>query len=57
MPRLNQLFNKAQMTMEEIHIFRGIAKAMIQVSEQARKAEQLDSKTVVQTLDLKKDRL
>ena len=57
MPRLNQLFNKAQMTMEEIHIFRGIAKAMIQVAEQASKAEKLTSKTVEQTMDLKKDRL
>ena len=28
MPRLNQLFNRAQPTAEEIHILRGIAKAM-----------------------------
>ena len=28
MPRLNQLFNRAQLTQEEIHILRGIAKAM-----------------------------
>ncbi len=28
MPRLNQLFNRAQVTQEEIHILRGIAKAM-----------------------------
>jgi tRNA/rRNA methyltransferase len=27
MPRLNQLFNRAQPTPEEIHILRGIAKA------------------------------
>lgn len=28
MPRLNQLFNRAQLRQEEIHILRGIAKAM-----------------------------
>jgi len=28
MPRLNQLFNRAQLTTEEIHILRGIARAM-----------------------------
>jgi len=32
MPRLNQLFNRAQVTQEEIHILRGIAKAMSQVA-------------------------
>lgn len=30
MPRLNQLFNRAQPTAEEIHILRGVAKAMSQ---------------------------
>jgi len=30
MPRLAQLFNRAQPTMEEIHILRGIAKMMVQ---------------------------
>lgn len=30
MPRLNQLFNRAQVSDEEIHILRGIAKAMIE---------------------------
>lgn len=30
MPRLNQLFNRARPTAEEIHILRGIAKAMAQ---------------------------
>jgi tRNA/rRNA methyltransferase len=29
MPRLNQLFNRAQLTSEEIHILRGIARAMV----------------------------
>ena len=30
MPRLNQLFNRAQLSPEEIHILRGVAKAMAQ---------------------------
>ncbi len=30
MPRLNQLFNRAELQQEEIHILRGVAKAMIQ---------------------------
>jgi len=29
MPRLNHLFNRAQLTQEEIHIPRGVAKAML----------------------------
>jgi tRNA/rRNA methyltransferase len=29
MPRLNQLFNRAQLTDEEVHVLRGIAKAML----------------------------
>jgi tRNA/rRNA methyltransferase len=29
MPRLNQLFNRAQLTQEEIHVLRGVAKAML----------------------------
>jgi tRNA/rRNA methyltransferase len=36
MPRLNQLFNRAQPTVEEIHILRGVAKAM---AEAARKGK------------------
>ena len=32
MPRLNQLFNRAAVTPEEVHILRGVAKAMIEVS-------------------------
>lgn len=36
MPRLNQLFNRAQPTPEEIHILRGVAKAM---ADAARKAK------------------
>ena len=32
MPRLNQLFNRAAVTQEEVHIIRGIAKAMLQTA-------------------------
>ncbi len=32
MPRLNQLFNRAEVTQEEIHILRGMAKAMLKVA-------------------------
>jgi tRNA/rRNA methyltransferase len=37
MPRLNQLFNRAAPSDEEIHILRGVAKAMLQVAEKARR--------------------
>ena len=33
MPRLNQLFNRAQLQAEEIHILRGVAKAMIEAAQ------------------------
>lgn len=36
MPRLNQLFNRAQMGAEEIHILRGVAKAMIETAQPKR---------------------
>ncbi len=36
MPRLNQLFNRAQLSPEEIHILRGVAKAMLQKASEAR---------------------
>ena len=32
MPRLNQLFNRAGVTQEEIHILRGMAKAMLKLA-------------------------
>jgi tRNA/rRNA methyltransferase len=32
MPRLNQLFNRAQLTPEEIHILRGVAKSMVKAA-------------------------
>ena len=36
MPRLNQLFNRAQPSEEEIHILRGIAKSMLQAAAKAK---------------------
>lgn len=36
MPRLNQLFNRAQLSPEEIHILRGIAKAMRAAAAQSK---------------------
>jgi tRNA/rRNA methyltransferase len=36
MPRLNQLFNRAQLSPEEIHILRGVAKAMIEAAAAKR---------------------
>jgi tRNA/rRNA methyltransferase len=36
MPRLQQLFNRAQLTPEEIHILRGVAKAMSEASRESR---------------------
>jgi tRNA/rRNA methyltransferase len=38
MPRLNQLFNRAGVTQEEIHILRGIAKMMARQSTETRHA-------------------
>jgi tRNA/rRNA methyltransferase len=37
MPRLNQLFNRAQLTPEEIHILRGVAKAMSQATSRVKR--------------------
>ncbi|GAB2484118.1 RNA methyltransferase [Comamonas humi] len=37
MPRLNQMFNRAQLTQEEIHILRGVAKAMLQTAAAANR--------------------
>ena len=37
MPRLNALFNRAQPTPEEIHILRGVAKAMLQMADKAKR--------------------
>jgi len=36
MPRLNQLFNRAAPTAEEIHILRGVAKAMAEAARRAK---------------------
>ena len=41
MPRLNQLFNRAAVTQEEIHILRGIAKAVLQQSARLRATKTL----------------
>ncbi len=37
MPRLNQLFNRAAPSEEEIHILRGVAKAMLQVASRTKR--------------------
>ena len=37
LPRLNHLFNRAGVTPEEIHILRGISKAMLQAAERAKR--------------------
>jgi tRNA/rRNA methyltransferase len=37
MPRLAQLFNRAQPRPEEIHILRGIAKAMLEAATRANR--------------------
>lgn len=37
MPRLNALFNRAELTQEEIHILRGVAKAMLETAEKSRR--------------------
>jgi tRNA/rRNA methyltransferase len=37
MPRLNQLFNRAQPTPEEIHILRGVARAMSQAAAKPKR--------------------
>jgi tRNA/rRNA methyltransferase len=37
MPRLNQLFNRADLTQEEVHILRGVAKAMLEAADRARR--------------------
>ena len=36
MPRLQQLFNRAQPVPEEIHILRGVAKAMLEAAKKAK---------------------
>ena len=36
MPRLNQLFNRAQLTPEEIHLLRGVAKSMAEAASKAK---------------------
>lgn len=36
MPRLNQLFNRAAVTQEEVHILRGVAKAMLEAAGRSK---------------------
>ncbi len=36
MPRLNSLFNRAALTQEEVHILRGVAKAMLETAAKAK---------------------
>ena len=36
MPRLNQLINRAGVTQEEVHILRGVAKAMLRAAERSK---------------------
>ena len=51
MPRLNQLFNRASVTQEEIHILRGIAKAVLQQSARVQAIEGSASALAAQKLD------
>ena len=51
MPRLNQLFNRAAPTQEEIHILRGIAKAVLQQSSRVQGMAAPASTNTRQTLD------
>ncbi len=37
LPRLNQLLNRAQLVPEEVHILRGVAKAVLQTAERAKR--------------------
>jgi tRNA C32,U32 (ribose-2'-O)-methylase TrmJ len=48
MPRLNQLFNRASVTQEEVHIVRGIAKAVLQQSARVQKEFQLEAQAQAQ---------
>ena len=45
MPRLNQLANRAQLTVEEIHILRGIAKAVAQAAARGKTNAGADAAT------------
>jgi tRNA/rRNA methyltransferase len=50
MPRLNQLFNRAKVTQEEIHILRGIAKAVLQQSAQLQTKAQAEVQAKAQAI-------
>jgi tRNA/rRNA methyltransferase len=36
MPRLNQLFNRADISQEEVHVLRGVAKSMLQAAQRSK---------------------
>ncbi|MDC8774329.1 RNA methyltransferase [Roseateles albus] len=42
MPRLTQLFNRVQLSLDEVHIFRGIARAMVEPARPARAPDSED---------------
>lgn len=51
MPRLNQLFNRAQLSPEEIHILRGVAKAMSRAAANKALASAVKTPAPADTLD------
>ena len=54
MPRLQQLFNRAQPTQQDIHILRGIARAMQQAARPAMKKIETGADGAIETeADLK----
>ena len=36
MPRLNQFFNRAGISQEEVHVLRGVAKSMLQAAQRSK---------------------
>lgn len=51
MPRLNQLFNRAGVTEEEIHILRGMAKAMLKSAQAAERSHPAAELVATDTVD------
>ncbi len=52
MPRLNQLLNRAQLAQEEVHILRGIAKAMLETVEKATGASPSQASAAVAAIPM-----
>jgi tRNA/rRNA methyltransferase len=50
MPRLQHLFSRAQLTQEEIHILRGVAKAMIDTRARVQTTTEAATQTVTQAV-------